>query len=267
MEKRLGRTRRLFRDSGAFVPLTAAEIPQRLDSVYQVIYLLFNEGYHGSQSEQTVREDLCAESIRLALLLSEHPAGNKPKSHALLALCCFHAARLSGRTDDDGTLLQLEMQDRSKWDQNLIGRGFLALQQASTGSEISEYHVEAALASVHCAAPTYDATDWPKIVDLYDTLYRLKPSPIVALNRAVAAGNARGPEHGLAALAQIPDATKLKAYPFYPAAQAEFLLRTGRAAEAAKQFEDSLKLARTESETKFFQHKLETCRERAKETP
>jgi RNA polymerase sigma factor (sigma-70 family) len=263
IEKRLGRARKLFRNSGTFVALNPAEIPQRIEAVYQAIYLLFNEGYHGSQPEQTVRDDLCFEAIRLALLLSEHPAGENPKTHALLALLCFHAARLQGRMDDEGALLQLEMQDRSKWDKGLIARGFQFLEKAAAGNEVSEYHVEAAIASLHCAALTYERTDWPQILELYDSLYRLQPSSIVALNRAVALGKARGPEEGLAELRKIPDSDRLKSYPFYPAAQGEFLFLTGRSAEAAQLFEGAAKLARSKSETNFFETKINLCRQAA----
>ncbi len=261
IEKRLGRARKLFRLSGTFVEITnASDIPKRLEAVYQVIYLLFNEGYHGSRSERTVREDLCFEAIRLALLLSEHPKGERPKTHALLALLCFHAAHLPGRMDDDGGLIQLEIQDRSKWDRNLMARGFHFLEKASKGNELSEYHLEAGIASLHCAAPTYEKTEWTKILELYDMLYRLKPSPIVALNRAIALGKALGPEEGLTELGKIPDPAKLKDYPFYPAAQGEFHLLAGRPAEAGKRFEKAMKLARSRSETNFFERKLKACR-------
>lgn len=261
IEKRLGRARKLFRLSGTFVEITdVSDMPKRLEAVYQAIYLLFNEGYHGSRSERTVREDLCFEAIRLALLLSEHPEGDKPKTHALLALLCFHAARLSGRMDDDGGLIQLEIQDRSKWDRTLIERGFHFLEKSSKGNELSEYHLEAGIASFHCAAPTYEKTAWAKILELYDMLYRLKPSPIVALNRAVALGKALGPEEGLAELRKIPDPAKLKDYPFYPAAQGEFHLLAGRPAEAGKHFEKAMTLARSRSETNFFERKLKACR-------
>ncbi|MGH9402587.1 MAG: RNA polymerase sigma factor [Terriglobia bacterium] len=238
----------------------ASDISKRLEVVYQAIYLLFNEGYHGSRSERTVREDLCFEAIRLALLLSEHPEGEKHKTHALLALLCFHAARLPGRMDEEGGLVQLEIQDRSKWDRDLIGKGFHFLEKSSMENELSEYHLEAGIAALHCAAPTYEKTEWAKILELYDTLYRLKPSPIVALNRAVALGKALGPEEGLAELSKIPDPAKLKGYPFYPAAQGEFHLLAGRPAEAAKHFEKAVKLARTRSETNFFERKLRACR-------
>jgi predicted RNA polymerase sigma factor len=230
-----------------------------MDAVYEAIYLLFNEGYHGSRSERIAPEDLCLEAVRLALLLSEHPEGGKPKTYALLSLLCFHAARLPGRKDDDGGLIQLELQDRSKWERDLIERGFHNLEKASVGNELSEYHLEAGIAALHCAAPTYEETEWGKILELYDLLYRLKPTPIVALNRAIALGKALGPEEGLAELSKIPDPAKLKDYPFYPAAQGEFHLLAGRMAEAAKRFEKASELARSRSEMDFFERKLKAC--------
>jgi RNA polymerase sigma factor (sigma-70 family) len=259
--KRLGRAKKLFRDAGAFVESTdAGEIPGRLNALYQAIYLLFNEGYHGSQSEQTVRDELCFEAIRLALLLSEHPQGNRPATFALLALMCFHASRLAGRMDEDGALVQLELQDRSKWDRDLMARGFQFLEKSSMGNALTEFHLQAGIASVHCAAPSCKATDWAKIVEFYGELYRLSPSPIVALNRAVALGNARGPEAGLAELRNIADAGQLREYPFFPAAQGEFLLLSGRLEEAREYFEKAEALARSRTESEFFARKLKSCR-------
>jgi RNA polymerase sigma-70 factor (ECF subfamily) len=264
IEKRLGRARKIFRTAGAHLELDhPSDLPNRLEAVYEAIYLLFNEGYHSSQSEMTVREELCFEAIRLALLLTENPKTQTPKTHALISLLCFHAARLAGRIDDDGSLIQLEMQDRSKWDRDLITRGFQFFEKASQGNEFSDYHLEAAIASVHCAAATYEETQWSRIVALYDLLYRLKPSPVVALNRAVALGKALGPEEGLKELRTLRDSEKLKQYPFYPAAIGEFELLAGRPAEAAKYFKEALKLGRTKSEKNFFQSKLRACSIRA----
>lgn len=260
MEKRLGRARKTLRLSGSFVELTAADIPDRIETVYEAIYLLFSEGYHGTGPKGIVQEEVCLEAIRLAGILVEHPQGDKPKTHALLALMSFNAARLGGRMDDDGVLLQLEIQDRSKWNKTLIAKGLRHLEKSATGNELSEFHLEAAITAAHCAAPTYEHTDWAGIVDLYETLYRLKPSPIVALNRAIAIGKGSGPEEGLRALANIPDAARLKDYPFYPAARGEFHFLAGRPAEAAKHFEEALKLARGRSEADFFERKLKTCR-------
>jgi RNA polymerase sigma-70 factor (ECF subfamily) len=257
IEKRLGRARKLFRDSGSFVEAT--EIATRMPAVAQAIYLLFNEGYHGSRSETTVREELCFEAIRLATLLTEHPDGDRPETYALLALLCFHAARLSGRMDDDG-LVQLEMQDRSTWDHALIEKGFVFLAKSAAGSEMSEYHLEAGIASLHCAAASYESTDWVQIVALYDLLYRLEPTPIVALNRAVAIGKARGAEAGLIALQNIADQAALAHYPFYPAAQGEFHLLAGRHDEAAMHFDKAVQLARSKTEAAFFARRRDACR-------
>lgn len=262
IEKRLGRARKLLRQAGSFAELNRIdEIPTRLAAVYRAIYLLFNEGYHSSQAETTVREELCFEALRLALLLSEHPAGAKPRTYALVALFCFHAARLAGRIDDTSGLIQLETQDRSRWDQELLAQGFAYLDRSAQGDDLSEYHLEAGIAALHCAAPTYGQTNWDSILELYTLLYRIKPSPIIALNRAIAAGNALGPATGLAELSQIPDSNKLKDYPFYPAACGEFYLLAGEPAEAAKHFARALTLARNQAEIAFFERKCQECRQ------
>jgi RNA polymerase sigma-70 factor (ECF subfamily) len=260
IEKRLGRARKVLRDSGTFVELSDnADIPARLEAVHQAIYLLFNEGYHGSQSEETVRDELCYEALRLALLLSEHPKCARPKTFALVALFCMNAARLAGRLDASGVLVQLEHQDRSTWDAALIAQGFEYLRLSATGSELSELHLEAAIAAAHSGAESYAKTDWLRIERLYDQLYALKPTPIVALNRAIAVGYARGAEQGLRELANLPDPSKLKAYPFYAAAQAEFHRRAGRFERARACFEEALLLARNPAETRFLERKLHEC--------
>lgn len=260
VEKRLGRARKTLRDSGSLVTLTSEDIPQRLEAVYQTLYLLFNEGYHGSSSERKEPEELCYEAIRLTLLLTDHSHGQKPKTFALLALMCLHAARLHGRLADDGTLIQLEFQDRSKWDQFLMGQGFQYLEKAWEGQVVSEYLVEASIAGIHCGAKTYEETEWGRILELYDLLYHLKPTPVVALNRAIAVGKAKSPEEGLAELANIPDAAKLKDYPFYPAALGEFHLLAGHPREAGGYFEKAVQQSRNPSEKAFFQRKVESCR-------
>jgi RNA polymerase sigma factor (sigma-70 family) len=258
IEKRLGRARKLFRESGSFVEITdASDIPERLEAVYQAIYLLFNEGYHASHSEEAIREDLCYEALRLALILCEHPQGARPKTFALLALFCFNAARLSGRVDAEGFLLQLEYQDRSKWDRALIGRGLHFLEMSASEHELSEFHLEAAIALLHSGAETYGKTDWARIRELYDLLYTLKPTPVVALNRAIAAGMAEGPLKGLAELEAISDSAKLDDYPFYPAAQGEFYRLAGDSEKARTCFETALKLARNPAEARFLKRKLE----------
>lgn len=255
VEKRLGRARKTLRESGELVALTAEDIPQRLEAVHHALYLLFNEGYHGSHDRKEP-EELCYEAMRLCILLTEHPQGKSPKTNALLALMCFHAARIQGRVADDGSLIQLEFQDRSKWDQLLIGKGLEHVEKAWEGNVVSEYLVEASIAALHCGAKTYEQTEWGRILELYDLLYHLKPTPVVALNRAIAVGKAKGPEEGLAELTKIPDAEKLKDYPFYPAAMGEFHLLAGRPKEAGEHFEKAMNLARNQQEKDFFEKKL-----------
>ncbi len=257
VEKRLSRAKKVFQASGALEEVESIpELKSRLQAIYDSIYLLFNEGYNGSQSEMMVREDLCYEALRLALLLCDHPAGKSPKTYALVALMSFHAARLKGRTDAEGCLILLEAQDRTQWDQRLIGKGFEYLELSARDGEVSEYHIEAGIASLHCMAATYEQTNWREILKLYDLLFKVKPTPIVALNRAIAVGQAFGPEKGLVALNSIEDFEKLKDYPFYPAALGEFHRLAGRNKEAGECFEKALELARNRSETKFLERKL-----------
>ncbi len=261
IEKKLGRARKDLRESGTFVELTNnLDISQRLETVYQVLYLLFNEGYHGSRSDRKEPEELCYEAMRLTLLLGEHPEGQKPKTYALLALMCLHAARLPGRLGDDGTLIQLEFQDRSKWDQALIGKGLEYLERAWAGQVVSEYLVEASIAGLHCSAKTYAETEWGKILELYNLLYHLKPTPVVALNHAIALGKAEGLEKGLEALKNLPGADKLKEYPFYPAAMGEFHFLAGRPKEAEVYFAEAVHQSRNDSEKNFFERKLKMCK-------
>ena len=258
IEKRLGRARKFLRESGTFEELAhPSDIGGRLEGVYQAIYLLFNEGYHASQSERTVREDLCFEALRLALLLSEHPEGARPKTFALVALFCFDAARLPGRIDSDGFLLPLEQQDRSIWDQALIGQGLRFLERSAAELEVSAYHLEAGIAALHSSVDSYARTDWEAIVALYDRLYDLTPTPIVALNRAIAVGQARGPAAGLRELERIPALPTLQDYPFYPAAQGEFHRLAGHSDAARSCFERALALARNPAEARYLERKLE----------
>ena len=258
IEKRLGRARKFLRENVTFEELAhPSDIGGPLEAVYQAIYLLFNEGYHASQSERTVREDLCYEALRLALLLSEHPQSARPKSFALVALFCFDAARLPGRVDSDGVLIPLEQQDRSIWDRALIGQGLRFLERSAAEHEVSAYHLEAGIAALHSSVDSYARTDWEAIVALYDRLHDLTPTPIVALNRAIALGQARGPAAGLRELERIPALPTLKDYPFYPAAQGEFHRLAGHRDAARACFERALALARTPAEARYLERKLE----------
>ncbi|MGC4094057.1 MAG: hypothetical protein QM756_40340 [Polyangiaceae bacterium] len=199
---------------------------------------------------------LCFEALRLASLLAEHPQAARPKTFALLALFCFNAARLSGRVDAEGLLVPLESQDRSKWDYPLIAQGLRFLAESAREREVSEFHLEAALASLHSNAPSYAETDWPRIHDLYMQLERLKPTPVVALNRAIAAGMAYGAARGSKDLEALQGVAALAAYPFYPAAQGEFRRLAGELEQARACFLRAAALARNPAEQRFFERKL-----------
>jgi RNA polymerase sigma factor (sigma-70 family) len=235
------------------------ELRQRFDSVLQSLYLLFNEGYKASSGENLVREELCEEAIRLVELLVAHPAGNQPKTHALLALMFLNAARNATRLDSEGNLLRLQEQDRTRWDKSMIARGMFHFAQSAAGDEVSEYHLQAGIAACHCAAKNYESTDWQKIFSLYDRLIEFDPSPVVALNRAVAIANIGGPKAGLDAVRATRDLNKLKSYYLLYAVLGEFERRSGNLQAAAEQFRKSFALAKTKSERAFLLRRLQRC--------
>ncbi len=235
------------------------ELVQRLDTVLQSLYLLFNEGYKASSGENLVREELCKEAIRLADLLAQHPAGNQPKTHALLALMLLNAARFPTRLDSEGNLLRLEEQDRTQWDQAMIARGTFHLARSAAGDELSEYHLQAGIAACHCAAKDYESTDWQRILLLYDRLIEFDHSPVVALNRAAAVANVRGPKAGLQAVRSIQGLKKLSSYYLLYAVLGEFEMRSGNLRAAAEQFRKSFELAGTKSERAFLLKRLQHC--------
>ena len=199
--------------------------------------------------------------MRLSALLLEHPLGVTPASYALSALMCLNKARLPARLDSSGRLNSFFDQDRSLWDQSLVGEGLHFLEVSATGSEASEYHVEAAIAAVHATAPTIEATDWKEIVSLYDTLMSIRPSPIVALNRAIAVGQRDGSERGLKELQAIGGSERLAKYPFYHAAFGESVLQSGRSQMAREYFSIALALSRNAMERQFFSGRIEACDE------
>jgi len=260
VEKQLYRARRLLEARGALVEVRdEGEVRRRLDPVRSAVYLLFNEGYHGAHPQQAVREDLCHEALRLGELLSRLPAAAGPETQALLALLCLLAARLPARVGEDGNLLLLAEQDRSRWDRSLVAEGLRRLGRSAEGPALSAWHVEGAIAAQHAAAPNYRDTDWRAILRLYDLLLVHRPTPVVALNRAIALGMANGPEAGLAELRRIPDRALLAGYPFLPAALAEFELRAGRPERAADQLRAAILLARNPAEEALLARKLRAC--------
>ncbi|HXI50940.1 MAG TPA: sigma-70 family RNA polymerase sigma factor [Candidatus Saccharimonadales bacterium] len=255
--KRLTRARQRIRDLRIPFEIPAGEeLSRRLDGVLQTIYLLFNEGYKASSGESLIRAELCTEAIRLATLLVEHPAGAQPRTYALLALMLLNAARLPARVDRDGNLVRLDEQDRSLWEQSMVGRGMLHLAQSAAGHELSEYHLQAAIAACHCTAPDEPSTDWPQILAYYDQWVARNDSPVVALNRAVAVAKVHGPDAGLAAVEAIRDRDALQSYHLFHAVLAEFEAQRNHFVAAAEHLRRALKLAEVGSEHAFLAKRL-----------
>jgi RNA polymerase sigma-70 factor (ECF subfamily) len=260
IEKRIARAKKVLAGSKTLFDLQASsDFAARLPAAQRALYLLFNEGYHGACAESAVRVELCREAMRLTALLVEHPLGATPATEALLALMCLHAGRMPARVDALGNLSPLAEQDRSLWDWALIHEGKSRLERSAAGPEVTEYHVEAAIAGVHGSARRAEDTRWEMIVALYDALLVLRPSPVVALNRAIAVAEHEGPERGLAEIRAIEGVERLHAYPFYAAALGELEFRCGRRDVACEHFCRALALARNATERRFWEQRVSAC--------
>jgi predicted RNA polymerase sigma factor len=259
MEKRISRGKKILAGEKRLFDLSHADFDSRLSAVRRALYLLFSEGYHSASSETAVRTELCGEAIRMTRLLLEAPPAAQPETYALAALMCLHASRLPGRIDVSGDLNPLLEQDRSRWDRKLADEGRALLDRSATGEVVSAYHLEAAIAAAHAAAPSVEATNWKAIVQLYDRLMKVAPSPVVALNRAIAIAQIEGPESGLEALHAIHDAGRLSQYPFYPAALGELELRRGNLDAARSHFSSAAALARNPVERRFLERRANVC--------
>lgn len=258
--KKLVRARKQLRDARVAVELPSVRaLAPRVDSVLAALYLLFNEGYKASHGDSLLRADLCTEAIRLGELLAAHPLGDRPATHALLALLHLHAARLPARVADDGSLLVLAAQDRSRWDRALTTRGLVHLGKSAAGSSITRWHLEAGIAAAHALAPAYDRTNWPHILELYDALLALDPSPVVALNRTVALAHVEGIPAALAALEKIPRRRALESYHLFHAVRGQLLLDAGRTSDAAAALRRALALVTVPAERELLQRRLDAC--------
>jgi RNA polymerase sigma-70 factor (ECF subfamily) len=255
--QRLVRAKRQLRDENAsFGMPDAAALPARLDSVLDALYLMFNEGYAATSGDQLIRDDVAAEAIRLARMLATHPATAAPPASALLALMLLHAARFPARVDSEGTLFLLRDQDRRTWDHAMIAEGMRALDRASAGDVMSAFHLEAGIAACHAVAASWESTDWPQIVELYDELLALTRSPVVAMNRAIAISRVDGALSGLAAIDAIENLAALDRYPLLPAIQAELWREAGDVERAVSCYRAALGLARSAPERRWLTSRL-----------
>ena len=258
MAQRLVRAKRKIRDAGIpyKVPDTS-EIAERLDAVSTVIYLVFNEGYASTQGEKLVRDDLCAEAIRLARTVRMLMAPLPPAEvTGLLALMLLHHSRRDARVSEDGDLIVLEEQDRRAWRQDEISEALTFVRQALISPDAGTFTLQAAIAAEHCRAGRSQDTDWHQIVALYDRLQRLQPTAIISLNRAVAVAMADGPRHGLALIDQIVAGGELDNYHLLHAARADLFRRLGLVEEAVQNYARALELTTNESEKRFLEKQL-----------
>jgi RNA polymerase sigma-70 factor (ECF subfamily) len=260
-EKRISRAKKTLASSGRLFDVhDDAELQKRLPVVQRALYLLFNEGYHGASPERAVRVTLCREALHLARMLLDHPPCAVPSTRALIALMCLHAARTPARLDSAGDLIPLREQDRRLWDATLTAEGLASLDASAAGETLSEYHLEAAIGAVHASARSAAETRWGEVVGLYDLLMGLRPSPVVALSRAIAIGERDGPDAGLAAARAIEHGERLARTPFYEAAMGDLEWRAGRLDAAERHLLAALERVRNSMEKRFFEGRLRALR-------
>jgi RNA polymerase sigma-70 factor (ECF subfamily) len=258
--QRLVRAKRQIRDEQLTLDMPAApELAERLDAVLEVIYFMFNEGYAAQSGEALIRQDLCYEALRLGRLVAAAAPIAAPHAHALVALMALQAARLAARVDELGDLVLLDDQDRSRWDERLIALGFHHFDRSIAGDEVSEYHIQAAIAALHARARDASSVDWAAILDLYDELLAKNPSPVIALNRAVAIAKVHGPAAALSAVAPLERDRHLRRYHLLLAVRGQLLLDLGRRPQAADAFRAALECDCSEPERRFLARKLQLC--------
>ena len=255
--QRLVRVKREIRDRRLTLEMPrGAELQRRLDSVLDTLYFMFNEGYTVHEGEDLIRQDLCLEALRLARLVAASSMA-APRVDALVALMAIGAARLAARVDESGDLVLLEAQDRGRWDPRLMALGFDHFDRCMAGGEVSEFHVQAAIAATHARASALQAIDWPVILRLYDQLLEINASPVVALNRAVAVAKVHGAAAALRVIEPLETDPKLRNYYLRLAVRGHLLVELGRRAEARDCFERALECPCSEPERRFLRRKLQ----------
>jgi len=260
VSKRLYRAKEFFRKEKIRPVLPADhELKQRLGAVLHSIYLLFNEGYFSTSHDHPIRKDLLAEAMGLGKLLVDNPHTTDPRACALMALMCFHASRSASRVTPEGDLVLLPRQDRSRWDARLIAEGCAYLDRSATGDAMTAYHLEAAIAYEHCRAPSFAATDWVRILNYYQWLCRIAPSPMAELNRVAVLLQAEGAAEALRELEGVSDQTDLRKLPLYHALLGEIHLGLGDGDRARMGFETAAGMTQSEAGRKVLREKAQSA--------
>jgi RNA polymerase sigma-70 factor (ECF subfamily) len=259
IQKRLLRARAFIKEENIQFEIPAGNsLSARMDTALSVLYLLFNEGYNSSKEEEFIRKDLCAEAMRLCKLLTEHAVCNTPSANALLALMCFHASRFESRISEDNDMILLHDQDRSKWDRNLIDVGYAYLNRSANGDDISVYHLESAIAAEHCMSASFEATNWARMLKLYDLLFAMKPTPTVQLNRSIVLAEMGNIEKAIQSVLSIPNLEYLlKTHYIYSTVLGDLYKRLSDSIKAKEFLEKALSLTHSRAERNLIQQKIQ----------
>ena len=259
VSKRLYRTKEFFRQNKIKMEIPSEhELKKRTDAVLNSIYLLFNEGYNSTHSDELIRKDLIDEAMLLCKLLTENKGTQLPEVFALMALMCFHSSRIASRLTPEGEIILLSRQDRSKWNYNLISEGNAYMDKAAFGNKISSYHIEAAIAFEHCIADSFEKTNWKRILELYDWLCKSNPSDITEINRAVVILKLHGASAALTALNDLKDKNKTENYYLYQSLLGEIYCEQNSKAKAKSHYEKAIKLTHSDKEKKLLNEKIST---------
>ncbi|WP_298741634.1 sigma-70 family RNA polymerase sigma factor [uncultured Chitinophaga sp.] len=262
VQKRLYRARQFIKDHDIQLEIPSGwELAPRLQTVYTVLYLLFNEGYNSLKADELIREDLCMEAMRLCLLLTAHKVGKQPATFALLSLMCFQASRFDSRVDENNAIVLLQHQDRNTWNHDLINLGYRYLSQSSQGDLLTIYHIESAIAAEHCLAASFEDTNWRRMLQLYDLLLQEKPMPVVYLNRAIVLSQLGHKNEAIKEISTIPGIEKLlHSHYIYSAVLGDLYLQNGDIAEACKYLTQAQHLTVSLAEQQLIREKLQRIR-------
>ena len=258
IQKRIYRAKEFIKENKIQLEIPGGkELATRLETVHTVLYLLFNEGYNSLKADELIRQDLCAEAMRLCLLLSKHQIGNKPATHALLSLMCFHASRFDSRLDENNSIILLQNQDRTKWNKDLIGMGYKYLIESSHGNELSVYHIESAIAAEHCASPSFEETNWNRMLQLYDLLLENKQTAMVILNRSIVLAQLKDPASAIMEILKIDNIEKLLDTQYiYSAVLGDLYMKSGDEIKAERYLTIAHDLTSSQAEKKLISEKI-----------